>query len=109
MKLHLWLGALLLAAGIAAAAEAITDDSEKKNCGSGRETQIRTIGELAKAANVSVTPETPYLVLLSDLHLYDPANAGKQGDVVWSKDIRGDLEKLVATIDAFRPRPGMAA
>jgi len=107
MKLHLWLGALLLASGIAAAAEAITDDSEKKNCGSGRETQIRTIGELAKAANVSVTPETPYLVLLSDFHLYDPANAGKQGDVVWSKDIRGDLEKLVATIDAFRPRPGM--
>ena len=107
MKFNLCIGLLLFAAGIASASDVLTDASEKKNYGFGKETQIRDIGELARTAGVSVTPETPYFVLLSDFQLYNPADAGKKGDVVWSKDIRGDLGKLVAAIDSFRPRPGM--
>ncbi len=103
----LW-AALLAAVGLAVVgAETMNDMMPKKNYGFGKETQIRTIEELAKTVGFRITPETPYLVLLSDLHLYSLADKDKKGDVVLTKDIRGDLKKLVSLLNGFSPAPGM--
>ncbi len=95
------------AAVVSAAPETLTDSSPKNNYGFGRETAIRSIRELADAAGVRMSPETPYIVLISDFHLYSQSDAGRKGDVVWSKDIRGDLQKLVGTINGFTPAPAL--
>ena len=61
----LWKSAFaLFAAGAVCAAEIMTDETEKKNFGFGRETQIRSIAELAGTMRPAVSPGTPYLVLL---------------------------------------------
>lgn len=109
MKLQkfLWV-ALLAAIGLAVSgAEILNDESPKKNFGFGKETQIRSVSELSNAVGFRITQETPYLVLLSDLHLYSLADKDKKGDVVLSKDIRGDLKKLIDLLNSFSPAPGM--
>lgn len=87
------------------AAEVLTDQSEKKNYGFGEETKITDVAELAKKLNVTVSDETPYVVWLSDLHVYSKADANKPGDVVLTKDIEGDLKKLFALINQMKPLP----
>ena len=105
-KMHL-IAAALAVAGTVFSSAPLTDDAPKPNYGFGNETAIRSVEELAGAVGATVTPETPYLVLLSDLHLYSLADAGKEGDQVCSRDIRGDLNKLVDVLNHLRPAPAL--
>ena len=97
----------LFAAGAVCAAEIMTDETEKKNFGFGRETQFRSIAELAAAMQPTVSANTPYLVLLSDLHLYSRADIGSKADQIFSKDVRGDLKNLVEQLNRLRPAPAL--
>ena len=104
----LWESAFaLFAAGAVCAAEIMTDEMEKKSFGFGRETQIRSIMELAETMQLTVSPETPYLVLLSDFHLYSRSDIGNKTDQIFSRDVRGDLKKLVEQLNRFTPAPAL--
>lgn len=104
----LWESAFaLFAAGAVCAAEIMTDEMEKKSFGFGRETQIRSITELAETMQLTVSPETPYLVLLSDFHLYSRSDIGNKTDQIFSRDVRGDLKKLVEQLNRFTPAPAL--
>ena len=105
-KKLLVLSALFTAAALCAA-EIMTDETEKKNFGFGRETQIRSIAELAAAMQPAVSADTPYLVLLSDLHMYSRADIGSKADQLFSKDVRGDLKKLVDVLNTLEPAPAL--
>lgn len=97
----------LFAASTIFASDIMTDESPKQNFGFGRETQHRTIETLIGAMAPAVSSATPYLVLLSDFHLYSSVDIGKTTDPVFSKDVRGDLKKLVELLNSLKPAPAL--
>lgn len=97
----------LFAAGSLVAKDALKDESPKPNFGFGKETQIRSVEALGAAVNAKITKETPYLVLLTDLHLYSRADIGKKEDAIFSKDVRGDLNKLTELLNGLTPAPAL--
>ncbi|MGN0866153.1 MAG: metallophosphoesterase family protein [Oligosphaeraceae bacterium] len=83
-----------------------TDESPKGNFGFGREFSASSVAEIAR--ELSLPEDTPYLVLISDLHFFPPESRDAQAtDGVYAKNVPEDVEALVDFLKRLDPAPSM--